>query len=156
MREWHLLNHIIASPPMGHQLLLVQFWIMIKQPEKEKKHESREKNQVRKSNFLLSIITFSPSAVQSEIGHPWSAVEKGQAPFEMWRYHLLRSPGQSSKTFQTRKFLINKGKSMWFIMINAKEHLGVLNIGMGFSYSWTKFFNEVSWNNSLDSKSSIP
>lgn len=81
----------------------------------KKKHESREKNQIRNSNVFLSIITFSPSAVQSEIGHPWSAVEKGQAPFEMWRYHLLRSPGQSSKTFQTRKFLINKGKSMWFI-----------------------------------------
>lgn len=54
---------------MAHQLLLVQFWIMIEQPEK-KKHESREKNQIRNSNVFLSIITFSPSAVQSEIGHP--------------------------------------------------------------------------------------
>jgi len=63
------------------------------------KIEIKIKNQISKSKFFSSIITFSPSAVQSDIGHPWSAVENGQAPFEMWRYHLLRSPGQSSETF---------------------------------------------------------
>jgi len=32
------------------------------------------------------IITFKPSAVQSDTGQPLSAVEKGQPPLEMWRY----------------------------------------------------------------------
>ena len=27
----------------------------------------------------------SPSELQSEMGHPWSRVEKGQAPLLMWR-----------------------------------------------------------------------
>lgn len=34
-------------------------------------------------NYFKVILTFNPSAVQSEIGQPWSAVEKGQAPFEI-------------------------------------------------------------------------
>lgn len=51
-------------------------------------------------NFLENIIiTFSPSAVQSEMGQPWSAVEKGQAPLEMWRYQKSKLPGQSSNTY---------------------------------------------------------
>ena len=40
----------------------------------------------------------SPSALQSEMGQPWSRVENGQAPREMWRYHFTSGPGQSSRT----------------------------------------------------------
>lgn len=32
------------------------------------------------------------------MGQPWSRVEKGQAPREMWRYHFTSGPGQSSRT----------------------------------------------------------
>ena len=44
------------------------------------------------------MITLRPSELQSEMGQPWSLVEKGQAPLLMWRYHALRGPGQSSRT----------------------------------------------------------
>ena len=33
---------------------------------------------------------FNPSDEQSEIGQPWSCVENGHAPLEMWRYILSR------------------------------------------------------------------
>jgi hypothetical protein len=39
----------------------------------------------------------APSEVQSEMGHPWSRVLKGQAPLLMWRYHRLSGPGTSSR-----------------------------------------------------------
>lgn len=37
----------------------------------------------RKEKKIQIQLTFSPSEVQSEIGHPWSPVENGQAPLEM-------------------------------------------------------------------------
>lgn len=42
--------------------------------------------------------TFRPSELQSEIGQPWSRVEKGQAPLLMCRYQATSGPGQSSLT----------------------------------------------------------
>ena len=44
-------------------------------------------------------VALRPSEEQSEMGQPWSLVEKGQAPFEMCLYHDSRSPGQSSRTW---------------------------------------------------------
>lgn len=52
-------------------------------------------------------ITFNPSDAQSEMGHPWSAVEKGQAPLEIWRYQKSRLPGQSSETLIKERNYIN-------------------------------------------------
>lgn len=43
-------------------------------------------------------VTLRPSALQSEMGHPWSRVEKGHAPLLMCLYHWDRFPGQSSLT----------------------------------------------------------
>ena len=39
-----------------------------------------------------------PSEEQSEMGQPWSRVEKGQAPLLMWRYQATSGPGASSRT----------------------------------------------------------
>lgn len=82
----------------------------------------------QKNELLVKCIsnTFSPSAVQSEIGHPWSAVENGQAPFEIWRYQKLRSPEQSLKTFKTEQKHINLKWRINNKCANSKD--------------WTKFF----------------
>ena len=42
--------------------------------------------------------TLRPSELQSEMGHPWSRVENGQAPLLMCLYQPTRGPGQSSLT----------------------------------------------------------
>lgn len=47
--------------------------------------------------------TFKASDVQSEIGHPWSLDENGQAPLEICRYHLLKMPGLFSRTFESHR-----------------------------------------------------
>ena len=47
---------------------------------------------------------FRPSDEQSEMGQPWSRVLNGHAPLEMWRYHFRRSPGQSSRTCESRTY----------------------------------------------------
>ena len=49
--------------------------------------------------MLMTEFTFNPSAVQSDTVQPLSAVEKGHAPLDVWRYQSFRSPGQSSRTF---------------------------------------------------------
>lgn len=46
-------------------------------------------------------VTLRPSALQSEMGHPWSRVEKGHAPLLMCLYHWDKFPGQSSLTCAT-------------------------------------------------------
>ncbi len=42
--------------------------------------------------------TLRPSELQSEMGQPWSRVEKGQAPLLMCLYQATSGPGQSSLT----------------------------------------------------------
>ena len=50
-----------------------------------------------------------PSELQSEMGQPWSRVEKGQAPLLMWRYQAMSGPGQSSLTCMTAEGVLGQG-----------------------------------------------
>lgn len=106
--------------------------------------------------MLMTSLTFSPSAVQSDIGQPWSAVENGHAPLDMWRYQLSRSPGQLSITFH-----IKQPTKYWNLMSTCidkyiRMYLWLLNVMMCQFKGGSKFFDKVGSHNGLNCESYIP
>ncbi len=61
---------------------------------------------------LTPRLTLSPSELQSEMGQPWSGVENGHAPLEMWRYHLCSGGSASDRTWSPKKV---------YMMISAQK-----------------------------------
>lgn len=53
---------------------------------------------------MIDLITFSPSAVQSETCQPWSCIANVHAPLDMCLYIASKSPDGLSWTFKRACF----------------------------------------------------